>query len=74
MLQRIIHLLAVINQTNTGDAIGIYPAVQFNLLTGNGGELFDGITIENIQIPQTVASFMGVNDFGDQSKFKHLAK
>ena len=35
---------------------------------GDGGELFDGLIIENVQIPQTIASFMGVTDFGDQSK------
>ncbi len=41
---------------------------------GNGGELFDGITIENIQIPQTIASFMGVTDFGDQTEYQYLTK
>ena len=41
---------------------------------GDGGELFDGIIIENVQIPQTIASFMGVTDFGDQSKYKYLKK
>jgi len=39
---------------------------------GIGGELFDGITVENIQIPQTIASFWGVKDFGDQSQFMPL--
>ena len=39
---------------------------------GDGGELFDGIIVENIQIPQTIASFMGVTDFGDQSKYTYL--
>ena len=39
---------------------------------GEGGELFHGKTIENIQIPQTIASFMGVHDFGDQSTYTRL--
>ena len=41
---------------------------------GMGAELFDGVTVENIQIPMTIATFMGVNDFGDQSQFKPLGK
>lgn len=41
---------------------------------GMGAELFDGITVENIQIPMTIASFMGVQNFGDQSQFKPLSK
>ena len=40
----------------------------------NGAELFDGQKIENIQIPQTIASFWGVYDFGDQSEFTYLGK
>ena len=39
---------------------------------GDDGELFDGKTVENIQIGQTIASFMGVYDFGDQSQFTYL--
>lgn len=39
---------------------------------GMGAELFNGITVENIQIPMTIASLMGVADFGDQSTFKPL--
>ena len=39
---------------------------------GYGSELFDGKTVENIQIGHTVASFMGVYDFGDQSEFTYL--
>ena len=39
---------------------------------GAGSELFDGKIIENIQIPQTIATFMGVPKFGDQTKFKPL--
>ena len=39
---------------------------------GEGSELFNGQTIENIQIPQTIASFMGVYDFGDQSNVSYL--
>ena len=41
---------------------------------GYGAELFQGVTIQNIQIPQTIASFMGVYDFGDQSTYKYLSK
>jgi alkaline phosphatase len=41
---------------------------------GYGAELFDGKTVENIQIPQTIAYLMGVDDFGDQTSYKHLGK
>ncbi len=41
---------------------------------GDGSELFGGQTVENIQIPQTIATFMGVSDFGDQTTFKPLKK
>ena len=41
---------------------------------GDGGQLFHGKTIENIQIPQTIASFMGVTDFGDRSVFAPLTE
>ena len=41
---------------------------------GYSAELFDGQTVENIQIPMTIASFMGVYDFGDQSVFSYLGK
>ncbi len=41
---------------------------------GYGAELFDGQTVENIQIPMTIASFMDVYDFGDQSVFSYLGK
>ncbi len=41
---------------------------------GMGAELFDGVTVENIQIAHTLASFMGVYDFGDQSEFTYLGK
>lgn len=39
---------------------------------GDGAQLFDGKTVENIQIGQTIASFLGVYDFGDQSEFGYL--
>ena len=39
---------------------------------GDGSELFNGQTIENIQIPQTIATFMGVYNFGDQSEVSYL--
>lgn len=41
---------------------------------GDGAELFDGQTVENIQIAHTIASFMGVYDFGDQSEYTYLGK
>ena len=42
---------------------------------GMGAELFDGKTVENIQIAQTIAYLMGgVEDFGDQSEFQYLGK
>ncbi len=41
---------------------------------GDGAELFDGISVENIQIPQTIAAFLGVTDFGDQSEYQYLKK
>ena len=34
---------------------------------GDGAELFSGATIENVQIPKTIASFWGVYNFGDQT-------
>lgn len=41
---------------------------------GDGAELFDGVEIENIQIGHTIASFMGKDDFGDQSVYQSLTK
>ena len=42
---------------------------------GMGAELFDGKTVENIQIAQTIAYLMGgIKDFGDQSQYKHLGE
>ena len=41
---------------------------------GDGSELFAGQTVENIQIPQTIASLMGVDTFGDQTTFKPLKR
>ena len=41
---------------------------------GMGAELFNGKTVENIQIAQTIAHMMGESDFGDQSVFKSLLK
>ena len=41
---------------------------------GDGAELFDGKTVENIQIAHTIAHFMGDNNFGDQSNFTYLGK
>ena len=39
---------------------------------GAGADLFDGVTVENVQIPMTIANFMGVSDFGDQSVYRPL--
>ncbi|MBO5968961.1 MAG: alkaline phosphatase [Clostridia bacterium] len=41
---------------------------------GDGSELFDARIVENVQIPKTIARFMGVNNFGDQSSFPALKK
>ncbi len=41
---------------------------------GVGAELFDGLTVENIQIAHTIAYLMGVDNFGDQSEYQHLRK
>lgn len=41
---------------------------------GKGAELFGGVTVENVQIAHTIASLMGVYDFGDQSEFSYLGK
>ena len=41
---------------------------------GDGSQYFDGQTVENIQIAHTIASFMGEDNFGDQSTFKSLTK
>ena len=41
---------------------------------GWGAEIFDGKEIENIQIAHTIASFMGEDNFGDQSEFGRLNK
>ena len=41
---------------------------------GMGAELFDGKNVENIQIAHTIASLMGEDNFGDQSKYQRLNK
>lgn len=41
---------------------------------GHRAELFNGVTIENIQIGHTFAAFMGDENFGDQSKHQSLTK
>ena len=41
---------------------------------GDGAELFGNTSVENIQIAHTIASFMGVTDFGDQSEYTYLGK
>ncbi len=39
---------------------------------GMGAELFDGITVENVQIAMTIASLWGIEDFGDQTTYQPL--
>lgn len=40
---------------------------------GDGAKLFNDLTIENTQIPKTIANFWGVSDFGDKNDgFKAL--
>lgn len=39
---------------------------------GMGCEVFNEKTVENVQIAQTLACFMGVYDFGDQTEWKPL--
>jgi alkaline phosphatase len=41
---------------------------------GQGAELFHGQNVENIQIAHTIASFMGEENFGDQSVYGSLTK
>ena len=41
---------------------------------GKGAEVFNGKTIENIQIAHTIAHLMGESNFGDQSVYKSLLK
>ena len=41
---------------------------------GHGAELFNDVNIENIQISHTIASFMGDDNFGDQSVYQRLTK
>ncbi len=41
---------------------------------GEGSELFNGEKVENIQIAHTIAHFMGVDNFGDQSTYQYLGK
>lgn len=41
---------------------------------GYGAEIFNGQNVENIQIAHTIASFMGEDNFGDQSKYQSLTK
>ena len=39
---------------------------------GMGAEVFNGLTVENTQIPKTIASMMGVKDFGAKDNYKSL--
>ena len=39
---------------------------------GDGAEIFNAQTIENVQIPKTIASMLGVDEFGDMSKYPAL--
>ena len=39
---------------------------------GYSADLFDDIVVENVQIPMTIATFWGINDFGDQTQYQPL--
>ena len=41
---------------------------------GYGMSVFNGETVENVQIPKTFAALMGVKDFGDQSSYPSLVE
>jgi alkaline phosphatase len=41
---------------------------------GHNAEIFNGVTVENIQIAHTIAHLMGEENFGDQSEHKSLLK
>ena len=53
---------------STGHSSYFVPVFAF----GEGAELFGDVIIENVQIPQTIAAFMGKDDFGDQTTYKSL--
>ena len=54
------------NQTDHSDAN--VPVFAY----GIGAELFNGVTVENTQIPKTIASMMGVKDFGAKDSYNSL--
>ena len=41
---------------------------------GKNAALFNGVTVENTQIPKTIAAMMGVMNFGDNDKYVSLLK
>ncbi len=42
---------------------------------GEGADIFNGLTVENVQIPKTIAKMWGIDSFGDtNSPYPHLAK
>lgn len=59
--------LAFNSEDHTGSDVYIFAY-------GYGMEIFDGVTVENIQIAHTVAAFMGEENFGDQSEYQSLTK
>ena len=60
-------ILSFHSEEHTGKNVPIFAY-------GYSSELFDGVKIENIQISHTFASFMGDDNFGDQSEFGSLTK
>ncbi|MBO5906599.1 MAG: alkaline phosphatase [Clostridia bacterium] len=46
----------------------------FVFVHGAAAERFDGVSVENIQIPMTVAHLMGKDDFGDRTTYSHLTE
>lgn len=58
-------MMAFNSDSHTGTDV---PVFAF----GQGSELFNDQTVENVQIPKTIAKFWGVADFGDPSVFPAL--
>ena len=56
---------AYIDGNHTGHYVPVFAY-------GQGAELFDGIVMENTQIPKTLASFFGVENFGANDGLKSL--
>lgn len=59
--------LKYVTEEHTADDVPIFAY-------GHGADLFDGMTVENIQIAHTIAGLMGEDNFGDQSVHQSLTK